>query len=206
MSALRRAYVRQCVATLAATIALMAASETLGTVSPEAIAIAEAERIVVAAAAGVALDESGAVRVLAERRLAIPVAGVSALALTDTYEDRRGAKSHEAIDIAAPRGTPVVAVDDGRIVKLFTSVPGGLTVYQFDLDERFAYYYAHLDRYADGLREGMPLSAGQVIGYVGTTGNAPPTVPHLHFAIARVPPDSRWWRGTPVDPYPLLSR
>ena len=204
MSALRRAYVRQCVATLAATIALMAASETLGTVSPEAIAIAEAERIVVAAAAGVALDESGAVRVLAERRLAIPVAGVSAFALTDTYEDRRGAKSHEAIDIAAPRGTPVVAVDDGRIAKLFTSVPGGLTVYQFDLDERFAYYYAHLDRYADGLQEGALVRRGDVVGYVGTTGNAPPDAPHLHFAIFLLGPERAWWKGTPLNPSPIL--
>jgi len=134
----------------------------------------------------------------------MPIDGLAPGALRDTFGATRVAGEHEALDIAAPRGTPVRAVDDGRIAKLFRSVPGGITVYQFDPTERFAYYYAHLDRYADDLREGASVHAGDVIGYVGTTGNAPPNAPHLHFAIFRLGPERRWWRGTPINPYPIL--
>ena len=135
------------------------------------------------------------------RRLAVPVEGVRTADLRNTFHEGRGGRRHEAIDIAAPRGARVLAVDDGKLVKLFTSVPGGLTVYQFDPDERFAYYYAHLDRYADGLREGMRLRRGDVIGYVGTTGNAQPDAPHLHFAVFRLGPEKQWWKGEAVDPF-----
>lgn len=135
------------------------------------------------------------------RRLAVPVEGVRAGDLRNTFHEGRVGHRHEAIDIAAPRGARVLAVDDGRLVKLFTSVPGGLTVYQFDPDERFAYYYAHLDRYADGLREGMALRRGDVIGYVGTTGNAAPDAPHLHFAVFRLGPEKQWWKGEAIDPF-----
>jgi murein DD-endopeptidase MepM/ murein hydrolase activator NlpD len=110
---------------------------------------------------------------------------------------------HEAIDLPAPRGTPVVAVDDGIIKKLFTSVPGGLTVYQFDRDSTYCYYYAHLDRYAEGLKEGATVKKGDRLGYVGTTGNAPPNTPHIHFTVFRLGPEKRWWEGTPINPYPL---
>jgi murein DD-endopeptidase MepM/ murein hydrolase activator NlpD len=123
----------------------------------------------------------------------------------DTYEQPRSGGRHEAIDILAPRGTPVHAVDDGKLVKLFASVPGGLTVYQFDPEGRLAYYYAHLDRYADGLKEGMMLRRGDLIGYVGLTGNAGQT-PHLHFAVFRLGPERQWWKGDPVNPYPALRR
>jgi murein DD-endopeptidase MepM/ murein hydrolase activator NlpD len=128
--------------------------------------------------------------------------------LRDTFGDGRdaGARPHEALDVMAPRGTPVLAVDEGRLVKLFTSVPGGLTLYQFDPSGRYAYYYAHLDRYADGLREGMTLQRGQLVGYVGSTGNANPDAPHLHFAIFRLGPERQWWKGTAVNPYPLLAK
>ena len=138
------------------------------------------------------------------RRLAVPVEGVRAADLRNTFREARRGHRHEAIDIAAPRGARVVAVDDGRLVKLFTSVPGGLTVYQFDPDERFAYYYAHLDRYADGLKEGVPLKTGDPIGYVGSTGNASPDAPHLHFAVFELGPEKAWWKGTPINPYPLF--
>jgi peptidoglycan LD-endopeptidase LytH len=141
----------------------------------------------------------------APRGLVVPVVGVARSALRDSYDEMRGSARHEGIDILAPRGTPVVAVADGRVVKLFTSVPGGLTVYQFDPQSRYAYYYAHLDRYADGLKEGMPLKAGDAIGFVGSTGNASPDAPHLHFAIFELGPDKSWWKGTPINPYPLLS-
>lgn len=139
------------------------------------------------------------------RPLIIPVATVTRSAIRDMFDDARGGHRHEAIDIMAPRGTPVIAADDGVVKKLFTSVPGGLTVYEFDPDERFCYYYAHLDRYAAGLHEGQPLQRGEVLGYVGTTGNAPKNAPHLHFALIRLDPDRRWWKGTYVNPYPLLA-
>lgn len=140
------------------------------------------------------------------RPLAMPVDGVRPQALRDTFADGRAGGPHEALDILAPRGTPVRAVDDGRLVKLFHSVPGGITLYQFDPSGRLAYYYAHLDRYADGLREGMALKRGDVVGYVGSTGNASPDAPHLHFAVFRLGQEQRWWQGTAINPYPALRR
>jgi len=142
---------------------------------------------------------------LASRPLVIPVAGIAPEALVDTYNQARGGRKHEAIDIMAPRGTPVHAVDDGKLVKLFTSVPGGLTIYQFDPAGRLAYYYAHLDRYAEGVKEGMQLRRGDLIGYVGFTGNASPEGPHLHFAVFQLGPEKQWWKGEPVNPYPMLK-
>ena len=140
---------------------------------------------------------------LAARNLLVPVAGVTPSELRDTYHEPRGSKVHEALDIAARKGTAVVATDDGRVVKLFHSVPGGLTIYQADPGQEVLYYYAHLDRYAEGLREGDLVKRGQVIGFVGTTGNAPPDAPHLHFAIYKLPPGKQWWKGTALDPLPL---
>jgi murein DD-endopeptidase MepM/ murein hydrolase activator NlpD len=137
--------------------------------------------------------------------LIIPVAGIRPSQLTDSYSDRRGgARTHEALDIMAPRGAEVLAAADGKIVKLFDSKPGGLTIYEFDPSESVAYYYAHLDRYAAGIAEGLQVKQGQVIGYVGSTGNASPNAPHLHFAIFRLGPEKRWWQGTPINPYPYL--
>ncbi|MCM2315005.1 MAG: peptidoglycan DD-metalloendopeptidase family protein [Thermoanaerobaculia bacterium] len=141
----------------------------------------------------------------APRPIIIPVAGVDRSAVRDMFDDGRGDRRHEAIDIMASRGTPVLAADDGVVKKLFTSVGGGLTIYEFDPDERFCYYYAHLDRYADGLREGQRLRRGEIIGYVGSTGNASKDAPHLHFALIRLDADKRWWKGTYVNPYPLLA-
>jgi Membrane proteins related to metalloendopeptidases len=137
--------------------------------------------------------------------LLIPVAGVAAGQLTDTFNQTRdGARRHEALDIMAARGTPVLAASDGKVAKLFTSVPGGLTIYEFDPGGTYAFYYAHLDRYASGLAEGQMLRRGDVIGYVGSTGNASEDAPHLHFAIFALGPDKHWWQGTPINPYPLL--
>jgi murein DD-endopeptidase MepM/ murein hydrolase activator NlpD len=138
------------------------------------------------------------------RPLLVPVSGVDPSSLHDMFDEVRGNRRHEALDLLAPRGTPVVATDDGVVKKLFTSVPGGLTVYQFDPDQNYCYYYAHLDHYADGLHEGQHLQKGEVIAYVGTTGNAPKDTPHLHFAVIRLDPDKRWWKGTYINPYPLL--
>ena len=143
---------------------------------------------------------------LAARQLTLPVQGVLPAQLRDTYTDARasGARRHDAIDIMAAEGTPVLAVEDGRIAKLFWSAGGGgTTIYQFDPSEQYAYYYAHLQRYADGLKEGQMLKRGQLIGYVGHTGNASADAPHLHFAVFKLGPDKRWWKGEALNPYPL---
>ena len=147
---------------------------------------------------------SPTIHTLHDRKLAVPVEGVDRDDLLDTFPDARGQRSHEAIDIIAPRRTPVVAADDGRIVKLFSSKAGGLTIYMFDPSEAFCYYYAHLQGYAPGLKEGQVVRKDDVIGYVGTSGNAPPDTPHLHFAIFRLTPERQWWKGEPINPYPLL--
>lgn len=143
---------------------------------------------------------------LTRRSLVLPVQGIRLQDLRDTFtESRSGDRVHEALDILAPRNTPVLAVEDGRVAKLFTSKLGGLTVYQFDPSETYAYYYAHLESYAAGLQEGAMLRRGQVLGYVGTSGNAAPDAPHLHFAIFRLTPQKRWWEGEPVNPFPVLG-
>ncbi|MEO7057272.1 MAG: M23 family metallopeptidase [Caldimonas sp.] len=136
--------------------------------------------------------------------LLVPVDGVRAEALRDTFADGRPGHRHEAIDIAAPRGTRVLAASDGTVARLFTSVPGGTTLYQYDADRRFCLYYAHLERYADGVREGMVVRRGDVIGYVGSSGNANPAAPHLHFAAFRLGPGKEWWKGVAVNPFPAL--
>ena len=141
---------------------------------------------------------------LADRHLTIPVQGVSAGQLVDSFRDAREGHEHDAIDILAPRNTPVLAVEDGTIAKLFLSKAGGNTIYQFDPSGEYCYYYAHLERYADGLREGDRVGRGQVIAYVGTSGNAPENTPHLHFSIVRLTPEKHWWEGTPIDPYTVL--
>ncbi len=141
-----------------------------------------------------------------EGRLMIPVEGITAAQLSDNFDQPRGSeRHHEALDIMAPKGAKVFAVADGKVAKLFNSKPGGLTIYQFDPSDRYAYYYAHLDRYADRLKEGQQLKRGDLIGYVGVTGNADPAAPHLHFAVFELTPAKQWWKGTPVNPYPLLA-
>jgi murein DD-endopeptidase MepM/ murein hydrolase activator NlpD len=137
--------------------------------------------------------------------IGLPIVGLQAKDIQDTFSQLRdGTRQHEATDILAPRGTPVLAVDAGTIKKLFNSKPGGLTVYQFDPAAVYCYYYAHLDRYRENLKEGMTVNRGDLIGYVGTTGNAPANTPHLHFAIFKVGPEKRWWEGRAINPYPFL--
>jgi peptidoglycan LD-endopeptidase LytH len=135
-----------------------------------------------------------------------PIAGLTAKELRDTFEQARGTARHEAIDIPEARGTPVHAVVDGIVAKLFLSKPGGNTIYEFDDSGTFCYYYAHLDHYASGIHDGVRISSGQVIGYVGSSGNADPSAPHLHFAIFQLGPEKHWWQGTAVNPYPVLLR
>lgn len=138
--------------------------------------------------------------------LSIPVLGVRRDQLMDTFTDARSeGRSHDAIDIMAPEGTPVVAVADGTIAKLFESERGGLTIYQFEPDGRLSYYYAHLQSYAEGLKDGQTVKRGQVIGFVGYTGNANPAGPHLHFAVFVLGPERKWSEGEAINPYPLLT-
>jgi len=142
---------------------------------------------------------------LQSRSLAFPLEGVDPRGLRDNFAEMRGGRVHEALDILAPRGTPVLAVDDGTVQKLFASERGGLTVYQFDREAVYCYYYAHLDRYAEGLAEGQPVKKGQRLGYVGTSGNSPPGTPHLHFTIFRLGPEKWWWEGVAINPFPLWA-
>lgn len=147
-----------------------------------------------------------ATRLLRMRRLDMPVDGIPRNQLRDSFDERRaaGLRRHEAIDIMAPNGTPVRSVEDGRVARLFTSVAGGLTIYLFDRAEMFTYYYAHLDRYAPGLQEDQGVRRGELIGFVGSSGNASESAPHLHFAIFQMGPEDRWWQGDPINPFPVL--
>jgi murein DD-endopeptidase MepM/ murein hydrolase activator NlpD len=138
--------------------------------------------------------------------LIVPVRGVPRERLRDQFDEPRGGgRRHEAIDILAPRNTPVIAAADGIVDKFFQSKAGGITIYERDPTGAYELYYAHLEAYAPGLQEGDVVRQGQIIGYVGTSGNAPKDVPHLHFAIFRMGPDRRWWEGEAINPYPLLA-
>lgn len=145
---------------------------------------------------------------LRRRDLRVPIDGADVATLQGGFGERRdsGGRRHEAVDILAPRHTPIHAVDNGTVLRLLEHEDGGTTIYQLDPVGRFCYYYAHLERYANGLREGQAIAKGQIIGYVGTTGNAPPNTPHLHFAIFELAPDRKWWEGAPLDPYEVFRR
>ena len=166
---------------------------------PAPLAPPAAADVVSSPAAATAIDD------LRGRQLTLPVQGIKRDELRDTFNEMRGAsRRHEALDVLAPRDTPILAVEDGKIARLFLSDAGGITIYQFDPSETYCYYYAHLERYADGVKEGSSIKRGQVIGYVGTTGNAPRNTPHLHFAIFKMTDEKKWWQGTPIDPYSVL--
>lgn len=140
--------------------------------------------------------------------LIIPVAGIRADQLTDTFNEARGGgtRPHHALDIMAPRGSRVIAAAAGTVEKLFHSDAGGNTIYVRSPDRTTIHYYAHLDRYADGLHEGQAVTQGQVLGAVGSTGDASPDAPHLHFEIMHTTPDAKWYQpATDIDPYPLLT-
>ena len=147
----------------------------------------------------VALGASGSLP-----EIGLPIEGLTAANVRDTFDEMHSGHPHEAIDLPAPKGTPVHAVVSGIIRRLFLSKPGGNTIYEFDEMGAYCYYYAHLDRYAAGLREGMRVWQGEVIGFVGSTGNADPKSPHLHFTIFELGPEKHWWKGKAVNPYPAL--
>ncbi len=172
---------------------------------PEAVVAAPVAAAPVAAAPVAASSQAGPGATAAPSGLLLPVQGITAAQLQDTFTDARSqGRVHDAIDILAAEGTPVLAVADGTIEKLFDSERGGLTVYQFEPGGTYCYYYAHLQRYADGLAEKQVVKRGDVIGYVGHTGNASPDAPHLHFEIHRLGPEKQWWKGESLNPYPVL--
>jgi murein DD-endopeptidase MepM/ murein hydrolase activator NlpD len=144
---------------------------------------------------------------VARGHLRVPIDGSDVESWNSGFDEHRGggSRGHEAVDILSPRNTPVHAVESGTIAKTFESKAGGHTVYQFNPDGRLIYYYAHLERYADGLHEGQAVAQGDVIGYVGTSGNAPPNTPHLHFAVFELNGDRRWWQGRAIDPYRVFK-
>jgi murein DD-endopeptidase MepM/ murein hydrolase activator NlpD len=149
---------------------------------------------------------SGTSGSLPSKRLRLPIDGEDIESFKGGFaETRGGTRPHEAVDMLAPRNTPVHAVENGTIAKLFTSKAGGLTIYQFDPGGHLCYYYAHLQRYADGVKEGQAVAQGDVIGYVGTSGNAPPNTPHLHFAVFELNADKHWWQGKAIDPYRVFK-
>ena len=134
----------------------------------------------------------------------VPVDGFRVARVPDSFRAKRGSRIHHAIDFMAAKGTPVLAADDGRVFKMSKNEAGGLTIYATDPNSRIIYYYAHLDRYRRGLEEGDRIRKGDVIGYVGHTGNASKDAPHLHFQIMRLDDERRWWAGKPIDPKPVL--
>ena len=161
--------------------------------------------------AGAASDRAAIPRVAATtgvvpaERLRVPIDGVEIESFKGGFLERRGSRPHEAVDIVSPRNTPILAVDNGTIAKLFDSKAGGHTIYQFDATGRVAYYYAHLEKYAEGLHDGQVVKQGDVLGYVGTSGNAPPNTPHLHFAVFELDDSGRWWTGKALDPYQVFK-
>ena len=151
-------------------------------------------------------QKRAAIATLRRKGLALPVAHVDVDKMKGSFYEMRGTEMHEAVDILQPRNTPVFAVEDGTLAKLFTSRFGGLTIYQYDPTKKFVYYYAHLQNYADNLQDGQALKKGQLIGFVGTSGNAPPNTPHLHFSIGVLGKEPKWWQAASVDPYEVFKK
>jgi murein DD-endopeptidase MepM/ murein hydrolase activator NlpD len=144
---------------------------------------------------------------LRDKHLIVPVAGVSPEKLEDSFTaPRDGERVHRAIDILAPRNTPILAADDGVILRMSSNTLGGITIFATDADRQFVYYYAHLDHYDGRIHEGQSIKKGETLGYVGTTGDAPKDVPHLHFQIMKWPSDGKYWVGEPINPYPILHQ
>ncbi len=151
------------------------------------------------------VSSSDVVNYLLTRRLEIPVAGMAVGKLRDSFDEGREDKRvHRALDILAPRGTPVISADSGRILRVGFNALGGNSIYASDPLGRVVYYYAHLDAYRAGLTQGATVARGDTLGFVGTTGNAPKDTPHLHFQVMRMPTDGRFWDGDPINPYPLF--
>jgi peptidoglycan LD-endopeptidase LytH len=175
--------------------------------APAPVARSTAPSVVLAGSAlgRSAVSGTEAVNYIIARGMAIPVAGKSLGQLQDTFDEGRSSgRIHRALDILAPRGTPVLAADSGRVLRISVNALGGNTIYATDPRGRIVYYYAHLDAYQPGLAQGASIARGDTLGFVGTTGNAPKDTPHLHFQVMRMPSDGKYWDGEPINPYPLF--
>ncbi len=150
---------------------------------------------------------SSALEYLRDRHLLVPVAGADMAKVEDSFNEPRdgGGRTHRALDILAPRGTPILSADDGKILRMSNSALGGICMYTVDPENRIVYYYAHMDHYNDAMSPGRAIVKGDTLGFVGTTGNAPKDTPHLHFQIMRWPADGKYWNGDPIDPFVLLG-
>jgi murein DD-endopeptidase MepM/ murein hydrolase activator NlpD len=149
---------------------------------------------------------SADVEYLALRHIMLPVAGADMAKIDDSFhEPRDGDRVHRAIDILAPRGTPILSADDGKILRMTTNALGGISMYTVDSESRLVYYYAHMDHYNDAMSPGRSIVKGDTLGFVGTTGNAPKDIPHLHFQVMRWPADGKYWNGEPIDPFEALG-
>jgi murein DD-endopeptidase MepM/ murein hydrolase activator NlpD len=186
------------------------ARQRVATIPAPASASREAPRVVLAGSASTLGRASlssadAAVEYILSRDMLVPVAGTSVKQLEDTFDEGRdGGRVHRALDILAARGTPVLAADSGRILRVKYNTLGGNTIYAIDPLGRIVYYYAHLDAYRRGLTEGAVVARGDTLGFVGTTGNAPKDTPHLHFQVMRMPADGKYWDGEAINPYPLF--
>jgi murein DD-endopeptidase MepM/ murein hydrolase activator NlpD len=183
------------------------ARQRLAPIAPAPSASGSAPRVVLAGSAigKSAVSSAEAVNYLLARGMAIPVAGMTMEQLEDTFDEGRSSgRVHRALDILAPRGTPVLAADSGHVLRMSFNALGGNTIYATDPLGRVVYYYAHLDAYRAGLAQGATIARGDTIGFVGTTGNAPKDTPHLHFQVMRMPPDGKYWDGEAINPYPLF--
>ena len=146
------------------------------------------------------------VEYMVARGILLPVAGADIARVPDSfYEPRDTYRIHHALDIFAPRGTPIISADDGVVLRMTTTTLGGISMYVVDTQARLVYYYAHLERYNDAVRPGNTIARGDTLGFVGTTGNAPKNLPHLHFQVMRFPVDGRFWNGEPVNPFNALG-
>ncbi|HEX3062820.1 MAG TPA: M23 family metallopeptidase [Usitatibacter sp.] len=208
MSSSRTAFMVLLLSLLGVVCAMQAMHRPLAPSAPEVPAaprLAVQQRAVDAGITRENVASADAMQELMRRRLLIPVAGVDRAHLRDTFDDlRAGVRRHEALDIMASRGTPVLAAGDGTIAKLTRHPLGGITIYENDPVSKYSYYYAHLDHYAAGLHVGEAVHRGEVIGYVGSTGNAPAWAPHLHFTILDLSKPGHWWGRPAVNPYPFL--
>jgi peptidoglycan LD-endopeptidase LytH len=150
-------------------------------------------------------EKKSALAALKSLHLRTPIEGFDLQRIKGAFYEKRGEEIHHAADLLAERNTPVFAVADGKIAKLFLSKAGGITIYQFDPSERFVFYYAHLEKYAEGLAEGKSIKRGELIGYVCTSGNAPKNTPHLHFSVGVMDQSKKWWQAIEVDPFEVLT-
>jgi peptidoglycan LD-endopeptidase LytH len=183
--------------------------ESAGVSPPKAGATTTASPVATAAvttSAPVATTMSADVEYLVSRHILLPVAGADISKVEDTFfEGRDGDRVHRALDILAPRGTPILSADDGKILRMSTSALGGICMYTIDAQSRLVYYYAHMDHYNDAMSPGRSIVRGDTLGFVGTTGNAPKDTPHLHFQVMRWATDGKYWNGEPIDAYEALG-